>query len=190
MSQQDKTNCWTVIFSDAETLTDSCKCKNVGSTKLCLLFWPLPVEVSTADHPLPSQLIPCIFLSHQPSPCPPGCCIFDTLWPIYPLSPLYVCPNYLSLVSLSLSPNCMTQAAPLTYFLILSILVTPTEKILTCPALQSIHNSKSHYNLVNLPFHCCCMILSHIIPNTHLHPHSSSPLLCTIHCFGSLTPGI
>lgn len=33
-------------------------------------FWPLPVEVSTADHPLPSQLIPCIFLSHQPSPCP------------------------------------------------------------------------------------------------------------------------
>lgn len=154
-------------------------------------FWPLPVEVSTADHPLPSQLIPCIFLSHQPSPCPPGCCIFDTLCPIYPLSPLYVCPNYLSLVSLSLSPNCMTQAAPLTYsFLILSILVTPTEKILTCPALQSIHNSKSHYNLVNLPFHCCCMILSHIIPNTHLHPHSSSPLLCTIHCFGSLTPGI
>lgn len=50
-------------------------------------FWPLPVEVSTADHPLPSQLIPCIFLSHQPSPCPPGCCIFDTLCPIYPLSP-------------------------------------------------------------------------------------------------------
>lgn len=89
MSQQDKTNCLTVIFSDAETLIDSCKLKMWVLHNYVSFFWLLPVEVSAADHPLPSQLIPCIFLSHQPSPCPllPGCSIFNTLCQIYLLSP-------------------------------------------------------------------------------------------------------
>lgn len=74
-------------------------------------FWPLPVEVSAADHPLPSQLIPCIFLSHQPSPCPrlPGCSTFNTLCPIYPLSSPSTYVQTISALSLFL---CLQTAWP------------------------------------------------------------------------------
>lgn len=70
MSQQDKTNCWTVIFSDAETLTDSCKCKNVGSTKLCLLFLAAPCRgqhsrssASISAYPLHLPVTPTLSMS-------------------------------------------------------------------------------------------------------------------------------
>lgn len=70
MSQQDKTNCLTVIFSYAETLTDSCKCKNVGSTKLCLLLLAAPCRgqhsrssASISAYPLHLPVTPTLSMS-------------------------------------------------------------------------------------------------------------------------------
>ena len=60
----------------------------------------------------------------------PGNSILSILLPIYPSSFLRTCPNHLSRVSRVFFPNRPNGTVPLMYsFLILSILVTPNEKL-------------------------------------------------------------
>lgn len=69
----------------------------------------------------------------------------------------------------------------------LSILVPLCENHQLCHRLHTIHHSRSHCYLVNLPFPSCCFLLLQITPETNLHPHHpvctllfSSPVHCPL----------
>lgn len=59
----------------------------------------------------------------------------------------------------------------------LSILVSRCENHQLCHCLHTIHHSRSHCYLVNLPFPSCCFLLLQITPETNLHPHHP---VCTL----------
>ena len=127
----------------------------------------------TAIHPPPSFSVLCIFFSHtnylhvlshiiQKSPLCllPGSSILIILLPIYSLSVLCTCPNHLNLASLTLSPRRLTRVVPLMCsFLILSILVAPTENL-------SVFNSVSSL-LVGAVYYCA--------RDTHLNTWNMKP---------------
>ncbi|KAF7663340.1 hypothetical protein LDENG_00211810, partial [Lucifuga dentata] len=137
----------------------------------------------------------------------PGSSNLSILLPICSLSLLCTCPNHLSLASLTLSPKHLTCAVPLMYsFLILSILVTPKENLSILVSATSSSASclflsatvSKPYNIAGLttvlytfPFILAETLLSHITPDTFLHPFQPactrfftsfphSPLLWTV----------
>ncbi|XP_054648940.1 uncharacterized protein LOC129190355 [Dunckerocampus dactyliophorus] len=116
----------------------------------------------------------------------PGSSKLSILLPIYSLSLLWTCPNHLSLASLTLSPKPLTCAVPLMYsFLILSFLVTPRENLSifisatssSVSCLFFIDTVSRRNNIAGLttvlysfPFILAETLLSHITPDTFLHP--------------------
>ncbi|KAF7650345.1 hypothetical protein LDENG_00127500, partial [Lucifuga dentata] len=116
----------------------------------------------------------------------PGSSNLSILLPICSLSLLCTCPNHLSLASLTLSPKHLTCAVPLMYsFLILSIFVTPKENLSILVSTTSSSASclflsatvSKPYNIAGLttvlytfPFILAETLLSHITPDTFLHP--------------------
>lgn len=122
--------------------------------------------------------------------------ILSILCPVYLLSLLCTCAKYPSLASLTLSPNRSTRPASLIYsFLIVSILVTPSENLgifnsatssKACCLFISVTISKPHsgsrYHLVNLPF-----ALSPDTELNQLHPTLPSPSLLHLSCALSVT---
>ncbi|XP_068170159.1 MTOR-associated protein MEAK7 isoform X1 [Antennarius striatus] len=116
----------------------------------------------------------------------PGSSKLSILLPIYSLSPLWTCPNHLSLASLTLSPKPLTCAVPLMYsFLILSFLVTPRENLsifisatsssVSCLFLSDTVSGPNNIAglttvLYTFPLISAETLLSHITLDTFLHP--------------------